>query len=351
MKNIFAHTNKVSPNVGDKKFNLSFSEVDINTPWAEIEQHSLNAAEFAIIPYIGRDIYNDIADLIEQNSELSASQTEFVRLLRLAVAYHTAVEYFPKKYTHTAAAGIGQNQASHFSNAPIAAFKISLWDITKSADRHLDKLLSFMESEVAKGNTYFDLWKNSNAYQRAKTPFFRATSEFQQYFNIFNSRATFLALISHISDVCEDIIAPILCDALFIQIADQISSSIVSEPNTKLLHLIRRAVAPLAIAKAAPYLQIIVEADGLKVVSSTDNMDKRDAPMRQHQALVQTLADRCNADGLKALNLLKKYIVDNADKYPLYQNTPCHRAATTRAARFGVEVLQSITGAYIYRRK
>lgn len=357
MKHIFVRTNKDSPNVGDVKFNLSFAEIDINTLWSEVEQHSINATRFAIIPFIGREIYDDIVEKIEDDN-LSEEHLEFVALLRLAVAYHTAVQYFPKKYTVTSATGIGQNQSGKFATASLAAYKTSLWDITKSADRHLDELLAFMERQVALENPYFDLWKNNPAYQNAKTPFFRATTEFQQYFNIFNSRSTFLSLISHISDICEDVISPIVCNDLFNEIVSEIATATISDENRQLLHLIRRAVAPLAVAKAAPYLQILVEADGFKVVSSTDSMDKRDTPMRHHQSLVQSLTERCAIDGQKALNLLKKHIVDNADKFPLYLNSPCHKAATARAARFGVEVLTDArsggaggTGAYIYRRK
>lgn len=335
MKSLFVNTSIENPNVTDVGFTKSYEEIEANSLWSEYEGYALDAARFTILPYIGRPLYDDISAKIEAE-EVPEARTEFVTILRRAVAYHAVVLAYPKKYTVLSSAGAGQNQSGKFINAPLAAYKISLWDITKTADRHLDTLLEFLENQEY---AYFDLWKNDPAYTRGTTPFFRKTADFQRYFNIFSSRSTFLSLNSHINDICEDVITPILCDNLFVELANAVAKNDISEANAKLLHLIRRAVAPLAVAKAIPYLAVLVESDGFKIVSSTDSMDKRDTPMKQHQALVQSLADRCTADGTKALNVLKKYIVNNADKFAAYKDSSCHKAAISRTARFGVEVL------------
>jgi hypothetical protein len=216
----------------------------------------------------------------------------------------------------------------------------------------MDILLEFMEKQVFLNNTYFDLWKDSTAYKKGTSPFFRHTTAFNYYYNIFESRRTFLALIPHINDICEDIITPVICNDLFLEIKNDLESDTVSDANSVLLHHIRKAVAYLAVAKAAPYLSIVVESDGFKIVSSTEGMDKRDTAMNQHQARIDKLVNHALYEGNKNLNRLKKYIADNAQLYPLYLNSPCYTAANARrAGGIGVNVIGDVGSTYIFKKR
>jgi hypothetical protein len=353
MKNIFAHTNITElTKVADTAFAKSYPEGDANTPWAEIEPYTLDACRRYILPYIGRELYDDLAEKATDEASLTPIQTECLELLRRTVAYYAVMIFYPKKTTFFASSGISQSNSNRVSTPSIGAIKFSLWDITRSADMHLDLLLEFLEKQVADGESYFDIWKNNPAFNRGTTPFFRRTSDLNTYFNIFNSRSTFIALVSHINDICEDIIEPILCNDLFLDLASQITEGAVSPPNAKLLHLIRRAVAPLAIAKAAPLLSLVVESDGFKVVSSTDGMDRRDTVVKHHQAQIEALVSRCCADGESNINKLKKYLNDNLTEFSLFANSPCYKAAQARIENFGIQVLtDNGTSAFIFRRR
>lgn len=339
-----------NPNVADIGFLNHYADINTNTAWSEILPHVEDAIGQYITPYIGNELLMDIAEKIEDNTTLDETQIEFLRLLRRATAYYAATLFIPSKHTTTASGGEIQNNSAHTSPASLSSLKFKLWQVTLQADKHMDALLAFLEKQVQADNTYFDLWKESTAYTKGTSPFFRNTGEFQFYYNIFESRRAFLALINHISDVCEDTITPIICDDLFIQIKTQLQSNTLSGPNDTILHLIRRAVAYLAVAKAAPFLSIIVESDGFKIVSNTEGMDKRESAMNQHQARVDTLVNHALNEGTKNLNKLKKYIADNAQLYPLYLNSPCYTAAQARSRGIGIGVVGD-GGTYIFRKR
>ena len=341
-----------NPNVADMGFLNHYADVNTNTAWSEILPAVEDAIGQYITPYLGNELLIDIAEKTENSTQLNASQTEFLRLLRRATAYYAATLFIPIKHTTTASAGEMQNNSAHTSPASLSSLKFKIWQVTLQADKHMDALLAFLEKQVQANNTYFNLWKESAAYIKGTSPFFRYTAVFQHYFNIFESRRTFLALINHISDVCEDVISPIICDDLFIEIKTQIQAGNISPDNDALLHHIRRTVAYLAVAKAAPFLSIVVESDGFKIVSSTEGMDKRDAPMRQHQSQVEALTLRSLNEGTKNLNKLKKYITDNAQLYPLYLNSPCYTATQAKLrSGAGVSVVGNEQGTYMFRKR
>jgi hypothetical protein len=341
-----------NPSVGDMGFLSHYPDVNTNTAWVEILPFVEDAIRQNIAPYMGDELLTDIADKIENHIILNTSQIVFVELLRRATAYYAACLFIPSKHTTTASAGEMQNNSNQASPASLSSLKFKLWQVTLQADKHMDILLEFMEKQVFINNTYFDLWKESTAYKKGTSPFFRHTTAFNYYYNIFESRRTFLALIPHINDVCEDIITPVICNDLFLEIKEQLESDSLSDANSTLLHHIRKTVAYLAVAKAAPYLSIVVESDGFKIVSSTEGMDKRDSAMNQHQARIDKLVNHALDEGTKNLNRLKKYIADNAQLYTLYINSPCYTAANARrAGGIGVNVIGDCGSTYIYRKR
>lgn len=353
MVTLFKPTDNIeNPSVGDMGFLSHYPDVITNTAWAEIQPFVEDAIRQNIAPYIGDVLLTDIAEKIEIDATLNASQTEFIHLLRRATAYYAACLFIPSKHTITASAGEIQNNSNQASPASLSSLKFKLWQVTLQADKHMDILLEFMEKQVFLNNTYFNLWKESSAYKKGTSPFFRHTTAFNYYYNIFESRRTFLALIPHINDICEDIITPVICNDLFIALKTQLESDTLTDDNSTLLHIIRKAVAYLAVAKAAPYLSIVVESDGFKIVSSTEGMDKRDAAMNQHQARIDKLVNHALDEGHKNLNRLKKYMADNAQLYPLYLNSPCYTAANARrAGGIGVNVIGDCGSTYIFKKR
>lgn len=354
MKSIFFIDTQIeNPTIGDvTEYLREYPELNVNTAWAEIQTYTEDALRLNILPFIGKPLYDAIATEVQNEAILDEPNTEFLQLLRATVCYYAAMHFFPMKYTVGSSAGIGQNNPDKFTKASLPEYKISLWNITKTADRKLDLLLEFLETQVAEANADFDIWKNDPAYTRGKSPFFRNTADFQAYYNIFNSRPTFLALINAISDISDDVIQPILCDDLFLEIATQITESTLTEPNKKLLHLIRRAIAPLAVAKAAPRLLCIIEADGFKIASSSDGFNMTKAAIESRKEAVRIAVENGKAEGEEALNKLRKYLNDNLTDYPLYAESKCYKSAQARTKNFGVNVISDDgIGAYIFKKR
>lgn len=362
MLNIFVCDSAIeNPSVSDVGI-LEHYEFNANLQWSAIERYTIDALNNAIIPFIGLPFYNALAEKVNNDTALLQEEKDTLFFLRRAVAYYAATIFIPLKVTNTTSAGMVSNDSERVTTSTLGEVKFSLWQTTLQADKHLDNLLGYMEkglliagitpdSETA---AFFDLWKNDEAYTLATSPFFRHTVSFQKYYNIFSSRPTFLALLPHINDICEDVIAPILCGDLYEELTTALQTGEgLTEENTTLIHHIRRAIAPLAVAKAAPVLALVTEGSGFKVVSSTEGMNKHEAAVKQHQAQIAALVARCQSDGEDKLNKLRKFLIDNLDKYPLYADSPCYRATLPRKKAFGVQVVtdKDNRGAFIFKNR
>lgn len=289
--------------------------------WAELTPAIRQATDKYVIPYIGSALYDDLADKFQTGASLTDEQEKALEYLQDCIAFYTIYHVLPEKTTVLASMGTVQpNPEGGSSPSPQWSWKAKRWNALENGDTFLDRLLLYLETQVKAQVAYFDLWKNSAAYKVRTSDFFRNTSELDEYLNIQNSRRSFISLIRFLKQAEEDYIKPVLCDDLY----DAVLSANPSDENVKLIPYIRKAVAYLGAAAAIPHHRVVIDGDGFRIVSQTDQFDdRRNLTNPTHEAAIAALHQRCEDQGKKAIERLVKFLEDNLADYPDYATSTC----------------------------
>ncbi len=317
------------PTVGDTNFQQHYSGVNTSMAWAELEPAVRQATEKFVLDYVGSELYDDLADKFQNDTSLTDEQAKALLLLQDTVAFYAIYHILPEKNSVVASMGVVQNVPDGGAQ-PVNqwGWKAKRWSALENADTFLDRLLAYLEKQVAASVIYFYLWKDSAAYNVKTSDFFRQTAQLDEYLNIQQSRRSFISLVRFMKQVEEDVIKPILCDDLY---AAMLVYPLTDE-NTLLLPYIRRAVAYLGAAEAIPHHRIVIDGDGFRVVSQLDGFDeRRNLTNNTHETAIGSLLLRCEDQGRKAVARLSKFLEDNLADYPDYKNSTCRELPTSKA--------------------
>lgn len=330
MKIIFKVTNAAANNgaelVGDTKFKEFYPEVNKNTKWTEVTPYIRQATEKYVLPYIGKPLYEDIADKYHSDAALQPFEEELLYRLQLAVAYYTAVFGIPKKLDVWSSMGI-VNNTPNGGSAPVTQwnYKAKLYDVTCTADDFMDALMELLETQLRAGNNYVvTLWKNEACYLKGTTPIFRHTWEFQEYYPILNNRRTFLMLTTHLRTAAEKYLLPILCENMWLELSAQYQTGNLTPANALLLKKCRLMLAPWAIAECVPLHTFRLDEDGFKAISSTDGMDMRDNAVKNlRQTRIEAIKYKAEETARQFTQDLIAFLYEHAEDYPTWKASPC----------------------------
>jgi len=330
---VFTDPDPATPILGDTNFLSHYTGANRSMAWQELEPGVRQATEKFILPYIGSDLYDDLATKFQADTALSAEQDRALTLLQDAVAYYTAYHVLPERNGFMASMGVVQNTPEGGSQpVPQWNFKTMRWNALDNGDRFLDILLTWLEKQVTDGVAYFDLWKDSDAYQVTGSNFFRQTADLDKFLNIQGSRRSFLSLIKYLRETEEDVIRPIICDDLFDQLATTSADGTISEVDEALLVRIRKAVAYIGLHQAIPHHRLAIDGDGFRVVSTTDQYDTRQNQTNfVHENAIQALSLRSDQLGLRYLGELRAFLAANSADYPLWTSSSCYTAPSQRS--------------------
>lgn len=315
--------------VEDTNFQEHYSGINGSMAWAEVAPGIRQATEKFVLPFVGLELYNDLATKYNAGDSLTDQQARTLELLQDCIAFYTAYHLLPERNAFFTSMGFNQNTATEGSGqpAPQWSWKAARWSALENGDAFLDRLLNYLEEQVTAAVAYFDLWKNSTAYKVKTSAFFRHTDELDEFLNIQGSRRSFVSLIKYMREVEEDLILPLLCDDQFaaLQAAD------LDADGKKLLARVRKAVAFLGLKAGLPHHRIAIDGDGFRVVSQTDQFDdRRNQTNSIHEGAIQALALRAEQNGRRYLAELETFLIQNADTYPLWKDSPCNTAPTKR---------------------
>lgn len=322
-------------NVGQSNFKGHYPEVNNSTAWLELLPYIEQATDLFVMPYVGQAMYDAVVDIYQAGTPaMSTKQARFLELMQRTVAYYTVFHALPKKLAVVASMGAVTNSPNGGSvPVGLGAFKNQLWSVTKDADRFLDDLLDFLQTEANAGNAEFDDWKNAAAYTEGKSDYFRSTKEFQGYHNICRSHRTFLALLPYVKKAQDKYILPILGKDQHSDLVTAIKDNTATAAQASLIEAVRKCLAEWTIHMAVPALTVLIEEDGIKVVSRTDGMDTRSNVASAfykeaavgHQAAAEENARTFRAD-------LINFLFENEADYPLWVASDFYTNATTTAS-------------------
>jgi len=308
-------------------FKQHFSGAHDSMPWSMLQPAIRQATRKYLIPFIGINLYNDIAEKFHNDTDLDDNQTDVLELMQDSLAHYVVYYAMPKLNISLASMGVQQNTSSDGSSTPANqwSFHGSRWDILKSADEILDQLLQLLEQLVIADEAYFDLYKNSDAYSYKKSSFFRTAAELDEYLNIQGSQRTFISMSRYLKKAEEKYILPIICTDQFNDIVTKYQEGTLADDDLDLFNHIRKTTAEWALYEAVPHLSIIPEADGFKVISSTDGMfSKRNLTNTIHEKAIQQLRYSAEENGKTFRAELLSYLYANADTFTLWKNSDCY---------------------------
>lgn len=323
MKQIFKKTTgspAANDKVGDYNFKEFCPEVNMNMSWASLATYIRQAALEQVIPFTGQAIYDDIATKVQDGTALAAEVAVFLEHLRDAVACHAFARALPLKKVTVASMGSLENVAKEGTTTTTQwGFRAALWAAVKNADLATDRLLAYLEKMVVEEVAYFDLWKTDPAFTAGSSDFFRATADFQVYFNINSSRRTFLQIVPILKQAAKVHILPALGQAQYDALVTAVKTNTLTEAQEALLLQVRSALAPWAIYHACSKLPALPEHDGFRVVSNAEAVDNRTLPQEALLRAIDGIKYAAEEDAKTNTADLAAFLVDNADDYPLWE--------------------------------
>jgi hypothetical protein len=314
--------------VGDTNFSDHYAGVNHSMAWNELHPAIRQATEKYVLDYVGTEFYDMLADLYDTGPVTNPTLARALEYLQQTIAYYSIYHILPQKNGAVTSLGVVQNTPEGGS-APINqwSWKAMRWDALDNGDVFLDRLLSYMEKQVAANNAEFNTWKNSSAYKVKTSDFFRHTPEVDDFLNIQNSRRSYISLVRFFRQIEEDMIKPILCDMLYLSL----KTSPATTANAKLLPYVKKAVAYLGAAEAVAHHRVVIDGDGFRIVSQTDGFDdRRNMTNNTHADAISALKDQCAQRGAKFLADLRGFLENNLVDYPDYANSNCREKGTDR---------------------
>lgn len=181
----------------------------------------------------------------------------------------------------------------------------------------IDEMLAFMEANVDD----YPLWAESTAYTLNKQFIVNSAVEFQQHYNINESRLTYFALQSIMRRVESFQVAPLIGAAFFAEIKAEIAANNLSNDNAALMEWLAPACALYTMARGYNELPLLLTDSGV-VLNYTkafqgDN-SKESQPVDANR--LQTQQRVCTTDADTYMKLCLDYLRANASetKYPTF---------------------------------
>lgn len=329
--------------VGHSNFKNHYPSVNRNMAWETILPYIRQATKNHVLRWIGSELYDDIATKYENDTALTAEQTEVLETLQDAVAYYTVFDALPFLNISIADMGIQQPGGPDNSTTPTSqwAFKNALWAALSRADAQLDQVMKGLETKY-KSVAYFDLWRSSSAHNLGSSGFFRTSQELSNHINTQGSRRVFVALLPYLRRVEETWLKAVTCTGLFDVLVGKMRNSTYTESfydgadNTfttkqiELIKLIQRYVANQSLAEAVPHLTVTIEAEGFRLLSQGDTFDdKKPITNSFHLESVKALAYRSEETAKTAKADIIAYLYANLDDFPEFKNSDCYVEAST----------------------
>lgn len=313
-----------NPTVGDTEFKQFYSAINRNMDWCTLEPFITQAEEIYIIPFISQEFYDTLHTEYQATDTIAdIKQAKAFSLIRMALAYYTIYQGMPHLNTRIADAGIMENVNEGTQPARQWVFYHNRWEACKTAYAFLDIALAYMEKEIAGGATEFDDFKNSDAYTITKDLLIPNATTFNQFYNIQESRKSYVAFRPYIRKAEQLHLKPVLCD-LFDEIKTQYLAGTLTAENTALLPYIQRILAEYTMIEAIPDINIIHDSDGFKVI---ENPHSSVISQQALANMIQQLNTKAETNSAQFKIELENFIYANLDDYPTYKDSDCNQIA------------------------
>lgn len=268
-----------------------------------------------IIPFISQQQYDDLNTAYQANS-MNTAQTALLAKIQPALA-----QYFFYLWIPSAQLSIGTNGIRIANTSTMkTAFQWQIDELAnsvmKAAGSAMEALLAFMEANSGD----YTYWLTSSAYVEFKECFITSAEEFTDYIpSLGGSRLNFLAIRAAMKKVQEFTINEILGDDYYNELQSQFEGDTLTNDNDIIITFIKKALAPLTMAKAVTELSVMIDERGILNFANTRNTDSKNLRTPAATEQITKLEEMCKGDGKAYLDKMMAFIYANIEDYATFK--------------------------------
>lgn len=294
----------ILPSITDLKKYVAISK-NLSPVWEDFMPYVTKAVNQFTFKFIG-PLHIELEEVATgTNADKKNTARE---LLREALANFALFLYLPLAQVQFDSSGITTSQNANRKNAEWWQINDIRRDFLSSGHFAMDRLLAYLEAN----KTVFVDWNNNYSTLNNEL-LVSSAAEFDKYYNIFESRQTYLALQPSLRQVEDQYINTLLCPELvsFLKVAD------VSNENHKSVKVaLQKAVVAFTIAKIYDEGMFLVDATGVKLKYDLLPSEAVKVPDYGKQADQITRAvKKQNDNGVSYLKAARKTIENNIDDF------------------------------------
>jgi hypothetical protein len=252
----------------DTNFKKYYPSVNAQMAFEHLEPYIVKAVEKYLKPYLG-DFYESFrTSLFVEVVAPAVRDPRIVELgeyLRYALANYTIYDAMP--HLNTVLSDMGVMQNSNDKAVPVEAwrYKNTRWQCLIEGDAMMDLALQYAE----KHKLFFTDYESSTL-----SVWFKTSEDLKKYFNMSGRRA-YLALEASIVEAEDKLACMIGATYTDLLARYYATPHTLFDQDEKLIRKIKAFIADYALEKSLFRISIMVDGDGLKVLSSTDGFNLR----------------------------------------------------------------------------
>lgn len=310
-------------NTQDLKKYVSVSE---GFEFSEFEPYIDKAQRTYLQKYVGKLYFESISD----EDEHKGIKEEAQQLVACAMANFGYYLFTPYASLSLDASGMYNHESENRSKITVWQLNDIRRDLLRAGHEAMDELLELLE----KNATVFVNWHNSYStiYNELLV---NSTSVFQKFYNISNSRQTFLSLQPAIRLVEDKLLKTTFCADLL----KRLKSSDLNEKEAELKDFLQQAVVYGTVSKVCNEGIFELTATGIKM--KFDALDyEKNVPVEKLEQLKST-AENLSADANQILKRAMNFIKENESSF-----TQCNGKPIIETDNLGYKpiITQSIIG-------
>lgn len=301
--------------IGETNFQDHYARVNKNMDINAFKVELRKVTRDIIVPSVTREFYDYLANKYQAGSNMTAYESEVLFMLQDCIAEYAIWKMSPAFNVTLGDLGIQENHGSQ-GQAPAAAqwrYKNFHWNVMKQADEHHDAALTYLEKNAAE----FEVFNLNRAKLKIDSFLVRTTEDFEQFVNISGSRRTFRKMIPSMLKANLRYILTILGKPFYNELLEQLKGDTLTEKNKEVLLRVQEVICHFALFHAIPHLAVMIEEDGIFLLSSTDGMNTKNLA---HESRLQDLKESANSDAVQAIDALKNYLYVNVEHFPLWKS-------------------------------
>lgn len=282
-----------------------------------------------IKPLVGEDLIEEVIDAYAEEAAMSEEMTELYNHMCKAVAHLSMALSTPDLNVRAAVGGFGVSTGQDIAIASQERVRAYAESRAIDGQSAIDDLIDFLEKNSETYTTYRD----SDERKQSKVNFVNSPIEFNRFVVPGINRWVFLQIKPMMTLVEDTIIKGTLCKELYDHIKGIIKTN---DPNVDgvpdfgvyapLVPLIQNAVANLTLARTVDRIGLKVDTAVGVYQSFYKNANEPQQSKNVAGTDMSALAQQYRMDGERAMEQLKKELLDNVSDYPLYEDSDCYNS-------------------------